>query len=138
MMETNTWENVFHQTDSQLNNLEFYTDEVRFLDKIMGDYFAKMLKQEKLPEIRKAMDDLHEINRKLREIKEELKNHQKEIVLLREKVFDESNQWFLEKNEKMNKDLSAFYLNYRDAKSETYNLVEHVLHQEKMKKLILA
>ena len=138
MLTTITWENAYYLTSSQIKNLEFYALEVSFLNKMMEDYFGKMLKQEKLPEIRRAMNDLHDLNRKRRSISEAVKNHQKDLVLLREKIFDDSNHWFLEQDEKLDQELTDFYSSYQSAKSEIYTLVEHVLHSQKLNKMILS
>ena len=136
VLQTKTWEQVYNECNHQLDNLKFYEVEIRFLNRLMEEYFTKMMQQEKLPEIKIALQDLNNLNKERVEIVELLTKHKKDIQLLEERITEQANNWVMDQEETLHMKFKTFHENYKKTKTEIFYLAEHILRTNKTKNLL--
>lgn len=95
-----------------------------------------MMQQEKLPEIKIALQDLKNLNKERGEIVELLTKHKKDIQLLEERITEQANNWVMDQEETLHMKFKTFHENYKKTKTEIFYLAEHILRTNKTKNLL--
>jgi hypothetical protein len=79
------WQELYQLTELWKNDLEFYRDDLRFLQNIIDRYFIWMIKRENLDEVREIEVTLVEIGKKCDSL---LKRAQKHLTHLADLIDD--------------------------------------------------
>jgi hypothetical protein len=120
------------------SELDFFTEEIRFLDSLIGKHFVFLLKDEGDAAVKEMTTKLKNLDLRREEFSLHLKAHQKSISgeMKEERILHGSH--ITKAHENLEKDFALLFRDYKKAKKEVFKHVEHTLSSEKVKRLLTS
>ncbi|MDX2173623.1 MAG: hypothetical protein SFY56_10900 [Bacteroidota bacterium] len=137
-LHTATWEDIYALSEHWLTDLEFFKDELNFLDILIGKYFLMMLKNESVDKIHNITSKISGLIKEQQVLTEKINKHLKDLSLLMENAFNTSEQWFRNDHVDLEERLTLFTDNFRNIKKEIFMITEYVIENQKLKHLLNA
>ncbi len=137
-LHTASWEEIYALSEHWLTDLEFFKDELNFLDILVGKYFLLMLKKENVDKIHNITSNISGLIKEQQVLNEKINKHLKDLSLLMENAFNTSEQWFRNDHVDLEERLTEFTANFRSIKKEIFNITEHVIANQKLQHLLNA
>jgi hypothetical protein len=130
------WQELYILTEHWKNDLEFYRDDLRFLQNIIDRYFIWMIKRENLDEVREIEVTLVEIGKKCDSLLKRTQKHLTHLGDLIDDPFKYDSHTFRTEHAKLEDDLAHFVHQFRENRKLAFKITEHVLESEKLTRLL--
>ncbi len=130
------WQALYLLTEQWRNDLEFYRDDLRFLQDIIEKYFIWMIKRENLDEVREIEAALVEIGKNCDALLKRTSNHLRHLAELIDDPFKYDSYTFRKEHVMLEDELTHFIQQFRDNRKLTFKITEHVLESEKLTRLL--
>jgi hypothetical protein len=120
------------------SDLDFYADELNFLNVLISKYFISLLGEQDFPSLPKLVARLKETKVVREELTRDAILYMSKIKLLI--VNDPNSEEFNQKKEsiKLKASITLFTRNFMSLKRQIFARIEEVMEHEKMKRLIQA
>jgi hypothetical protein len=92
--------------------------------------------KENIEQTRTMVADVTNLEKDRMKLKEGIDRHLKHITSLVENPFSQNAQVHKDEHVKLESDVALFSKKFRSVKTEVFKLTEHVIHSEKVKKMI--
>lgn len=135
-IHTATWESLYVLGEHWQSDIQFYKDELRFLDDLIGKYFIWMTKDENIASVKKMSIELHELREQINEVDGRLATHMHQLSEMMEDVMSKKGEGFRIEQEKLEDDLEDFAKEFRTLKKAIFTITEHVIESEKFQHLL--
>ncbi len=114
-----------------ISEVEFYKDDIRFIDVLIGKFLKDMLKHENLDELRESMMRLQTLKTQCNSLLKDLKQQRQNM----DKISDMENKMHISKFEnaqnKLIENVEAFRLDFQNGKQEIYRFADDYLEIKK-------
>lgn len=137
-LKTASWDQLYVLTEHWKSNLDFYTDELRFLNKLVSKYFIWMTKEDNISNVQKMVVELKSLQKELEEVKTTVKKHMEHIGLFMENPFSHDEQKFRDEHVLLEDTIAEFVNSFKKAKREVFQITEHVIESEKLQHLLAS
>ncbi|HUH46612.1 MAG TPA: hypothetical protein VLZ54_05615 [Arenibacter sp.] len=128
------WQGLYVLTGHWKSDLEFYRDDLKFLQQLIDKYFIWMVRKESLDEVREIESDLVEIARKCDQLIKRTIKHLTHLADLVEAPVD--SPIFRAEHAGLEEDIAIFVKAFRTNRKEVFAITEHVMDTEKLSRLI--
>jgi len=135
-MHTASWQQLYVLAEYWLSDLEFYTDEIRFLKDLINKYFIWLVEGENINEMRKLVNHLIKVEKTQIEIAEITANHLSHLVKLSENAFVYDQQKFREEHAQLEDKFAAFINDFKALKKDIFKTTGKVIVAEKLQRLL--
>jgi len=121
-------------TEHWISDLDFYDDELNFLDGLIDKYIGLMMHEEHRERIRKMTVSFAEIQKHHRAMFEKAPEHLKHLSAILMNPFSHEEHMVIDEHHQLEEYMTAFVKSFRAVKREIFNITKHVLREEKLKK----
>lgn len=132
------WQGIYILTEHWKNDLEFYRDDLRFLQHLIDKYFIWMTQKENLDEVRDIETDLIEIDRKCYQLLKKTNKHLTNLADLIDAPFKYDSHVFRTEHEELEDSIIDFVKSFRSNRKEMFAITEHVMDSEKLNRMLKA
>ena len=121
-------DDLHHDTMDWLNELEFCTTELSFLNKLLDKYFLRIKGSQQITDLSKLDTKVNAFrNKTLNVLYQEINSHEKHLAELEERRFIQDEQSIREEHKKFGSDVKAFMADVKKIKKEIFDFVEKEL-----------
>ena len=135
-MHTASIESLYALTEHWESDMQFYTDEIAFLQGLFDKYFVLMSREDKIDLVQAEANELLKLNDTCDELKKRMKKHQLHLEELEENAFSHDEQSFRDEHGKLEDDFSAFVKRFREVKKNVFTISEEAMEVSKESHLI--
>jgi len=132
------WQKLYLLTEHWKSDLEFYRDDLRFLQHLIDKYFIWMTKKENLEEVREIETDLVETDRNCDRLLKKTNKHLTHLADLIDDSFKYDSHVFRTEHEGLEEDIADFVKSFRANRKGVFAITEHVMDSEKLNSLLKA
>ncbi|TFG78703.1 MAG: hypothetical protein E4H26_01790 [Flavobacteriales bacterium] len=130
------WQQLYLLTENWKSDLEFYRDDLRFLQNMIDKYFKHMVKKESLDEVRDIEMLMVESGRDCDRLLKRTNTHLSHLGDLIDDLFKYDSHVFRKEHEKLEDDIADFVKEVRKNRIDVFTITEHVLETEKLGQLL--
>ena len=135
-MHTASWEQLYAITEHWQSDLEFYGDEIRFMQDLISKYFMLLVKEESSEHLQNLVSRMLAIDKQHGALKDRTAGHMGHIVDLIQNSFAHDEQRFRDEHGGLEDEFVKFVNDFKALKKEVFKVTEHILQTEKMKHLL--
>ncbi len=124
------WQELYILTRHWKSDLEFYVEDLQFLQRLIGKYSIWIEKAQNSIAVSKLSSDLHQLSDDGRNLLAKLQHHLEQLsgLMNGEKGVDPEN--FIKDHEGIEDQISQFVKGFRCNRKEVYRLTEEVMDSE--------
>ena len=137
-LHTADWQDLYILTEHWQSDLNFYADELHFLEELISKYFLLMTKKESLSAVQEIVVKINKLTKSNKDLSERIKHHLTNLGLLKEFTFSQNEANFRSGHEVLEDDIVAYIIDFRAVKKEVFTIAKEVLKSEKNKHLLTA
>ncbi|MBD3638815.1 MAG: hypothetical protein HUJ25_15790 [Crocinitomicaceae bacterium] len=134
MLQADT-EALYVLTEHWNTDIDFYKDELKFLEDVIEEHFLWIIQSGKMPLVQVLKEQIGEAKTEVRKLDEQIKKHLMHLEELMENAFTHDEQKFREEHEKLEEKFGAFVKFFRELKTNLYSTVKDGIDKEKRKYL---
>ncbi|MEG9328331.1 hypothetical protein V6B16_10340 [Salinimicrobium catena] len=124
------WQELYILTRHWKSDLEFYIEDLQFLQRLIGKYSIWIEKAQNSVAVSKLLSDLHQLSDDGRKILDKLQDHLEQLsgLMNNDKGIDPEN--FIKTHEIIEDEISQFVKSFRNNRKEVYRLTEEIMDSE--------
>ena len=126
------WEELFILSRHLKRDVEFYVEDLNFLNRLINKYAIWVNEDENLQEVKQVQFDLHKLIKKGGSLVERLQGHMHKLTDTMMKKGTTDPDDLRKRHESMEKEISQFVNNFRRIKKEVFRISEKVIGAEKL------
>ncbi|MGB7842947.1 MAG: hypothetical protein WBL21_09165 [Salinimicrobium sp.] len=126
------WEGLFILSRHLKRDVEFYVEDLNFLNRLINKYAIWVNEDENLQEVKLVQFDLHKLIKKGGSLVERLQGHMHKLTDTMMKKGTTDPDDLRKRHESMEKEISQFVNNFRRIKKEVFRISEKVIGAEKL------
>lgn len=130
------WDELHSLTMHWKSDMEFYRDELSFLNNLVGKYFIWMVSDENLNKVQALTNKLLETDGKLQVITSKIGDHLHHLKSLVNNTSSGDEKKFRDEHAKLEDDLLVFVKSLKKLKKDIFSITEHVMESEKLRHLL--
>lgn len=130
------WEELYVLTEYWKNDMEYYTDELRFLRNLVGKYLIWLLKDENIDKARSIYNRIKETEDEKEQIHEKIKKHLHHLTELIQDPEMKDEERFRNDHIELEEKVAALAKKFRTIKQEVFSITEHIMESEKLQHLL--
>lgn len=131
---TAEYQQLYILTEHWYSDLQFYKEELIFLNHLIDKYFIWLVHKEHLDEMRILVSSLTETSKNCDELLEKTAKHLSHLAELIDDPFKYDSHKFRSEHEELENKITSFVKQFRKTKKETFTVSEQVIEKE-VKKL---
>ncbi len=135
-LHTASWEELYILTKHWLSDMNFFKDEMQFLNNLIGRYFIWMAEKDNFHEAQVITAKIIELDKTEEALSAAIKKHKADLALLMEKAFTNENESFRREHVKLEDDLAKFTDTFRKVKKEVFDFSEKAIENDKLHHLL--
>lgn len=137
-LHTADWKDLFVLTEHWRSDMDFFRDELRFIENLLAKYFIQLLNKRSLVKLQNLDVAISKLSKDRRAISSRIKKHLTDLGLLMETTFNLKEQQFRDEHAVLEEDIAAFAKNFRKLKKAVFEVSELAMKGEKKQKLLTA
>ncbi len=130
------WQGLYVLTEHWKSDLEFFGEDLRFLQHLIDKYFIWMTRKENIDEVRDIESDLVETDRECNRLMKRIKKHLTHLADLIEDPFKYDSQVFRGEHEKLEDDIAIFVKSFRANRKEVFTITEHLMESKVLSRIL--
>ena len=130
------WQQLYTLTEHWQSDLQFYKDDLRFLDHLIDKYFIFLTQKDNLDEMRELTKRLTNESKECDSLIEKTTTHLSHLGQLIDDPYKYDSHQFREEHEKLEDAIATFIKKFRKNKKETFAITEKVIGKEIKKRLM--
>ncbi|ETN94920.1 hypothetical protein [Zhouia amylolytica] len=130
------WEELFVLTEHWQSDLEFYQDDLKFLNHLIDKYFIWLTDKKHIDKVRDLEVNLLEITKKCESLLGQTSKHLTHIEEIMSDPFTYDAQKFREEHQLLEDAISDFIKQFRKSRKAAFAITEYVIDSEKLSYLL--
>ncbi|NAS11910.1 hypothetical protein [Poritiphilus flavus] len=118
------------------SDLDFYTDDLRFLHHLIDKYFIWITKRENLDMVKELRIQIAQLKEKCNELLEAVKSEMHHIASMMETPEDKKPELSREECEELEKEFTGFVKSFRANRKEVFKITEYIMDSEELPSLL--
>ncbi len=114
-----------------ISEVEFYKDDIKFIEMLINRFLEDMLKHENLDELRESMMRLHTLKTKCNTLLKGLKHHRQNLNKISNVENEKNISKFENLQNNLTEDVTGFRLEFQNVKQEIYRFADDYLEIKK-------
>ncbi|MCR9228131.1 MAG: hypothetical protein NXH90_11990 [Flavobacteriaceae bacterium] len=130
-------EELHEESKKWSSELKFARDEQKFLDQMVKDYTLDIIDSDMFKTIRPVVESLNISEKDLVKLFKKVQLHENQLQVMVDQVDQEKMEAaYLETHNDLAKDVTDYFIGYRDAKNRIFDIVSKVIKRKKQKRLL--
>lgn len=125
------WEELYALTQHWRSDLEFYSEDIDFLNRLVDKYFIWINDERNIASVREIQDNLRRIRIKCRDLLDKTQKHLNQIGSLIEEESADSRIFRLE-HEHLEGEIADFVKAFRENRREVFKITEYIVENEQL------
>ena len=135
-IEEASWEELYHLTQRWQYEMEFYSDEMRFLYKLINQFFSQLLEHENIRSLQLMIKKIAETEIIVEDIQKSITDHLSQFKNLIHNTSVEREDALRADHSELENKVTELENRFKNMKREVFELTEEVMRSEKMKHLL--
>ena len=135
-MYTASWGELYVLTEHWQSDLEFYGDEIKFLQNLMSKYFLQLVQEENAEHLQDLVGRLLGIDKSHVSLKDKTIQHLSHLVEVVKDSNSSQGQQFRDEHADLEDGFTIFVNDFKTLKKDVFKVTEHILHTEKFRHLL--
>jgi DNA repair ATPase RecN len=114
-----------------ISEVEFYKDDIKFIEMLINRFLEDMLKHENLDELRESMMRLHALKTKCNTLLKGLKHHRQNLNKISNMENEKNISKFENSLNNLTEDVTGFRQKFQNVKQEIYRFADDYLEIKK-------
>lgn len=127
----NSWARLFVLAEHWQSDMQFFSDELRFLRSLVDKYFLWLIDKNHIEATKKMAAKLEKIEKSRGRLDLSVRNHLKHLTNLIENPFAHDAQSCKDEHAKLEDWFADFSKDFREVKKEIFRLTEQVMESKK-------
>lgn len=130
------WQELHVLTAHWQSDMNFFEDELRFIDILFEKYFTAMIDKDNIEKTKAVASNLADVKSKRDTLAQRIVKHLHHIEELMINPFAQDASAFRSEHAALEDDLASFAKSFREVKQQVFQLTERIARTEKSKHLI--
>ena len=130
------WYEAYILVNHWKSDLGFYREDITFLQQLIEKYLIWITKKENLERVADIRKKGHELAVAAEKLHKKISDHLALIVDVLEERKYVSSEEFLDRHGEMEKDLTAFVMDFRNKRKEVFKVTEYVIDSEELQNVL--
>ena len=135
-MHTASWEQLHVITEHWQSDLEFYGDEIKFMQNLISKYFMLLVKEESSEHLQHLVSRMLIIDKNHGSLKDQASKHLSHIAEAVKNSFSQDGQEFRSEHADLEDEFTNFVKDFKALKKDVFTVTEHILQTEKFRHLL--
>ncbi len=132
-----SWSELYTLAKHWQSDMDFYRDEIRFLYRLTDKYFIWLIRDENLGHVQASTSQLSEAEAQQKELIQKINQHLGHLARLMESTLShDEQQQFRGEHARLENLITDFAQSFKELKKEVFAITEHVIEEEKLKRLL--
>jgi hypothetical protein len=131
-IQTANWQELFTLTEHWKSDLLFYKDDLRFLHKLIDNYFMYISKKENIDLVLDIEVNLLKVDRQCASLLKKTNEHLHHISELIDNPFANHSAQFRTEHEILEDAFSQFVKDFRKNRKDVFGITEHIMDGEEL------
>ena len=127
-----TWQELYTLTKHWKSDIQFYKEDIKFLQRLIHKYFIWVTKKENIEKVTKIESSLHRLTNKCDNLIKSIDKHLEQLSNLINDPFKYDSQRLKIEHPKLENDIAEFIKVFREHKKETFTITEYIVDDEKL------
>ena len=128
---------LHEETRQWCSEMKFARDEQKFLNSMIKDYTLDIIDSDMFKTIQPIVDALNICERDLVELFKKVQLHENQLQIMVDGVNQEKMEAaYLDTHNDLAKEVSDYFVRYRDAKNKIFDIVSQVMKRRRQKRLL--
>ena len=127
-----TWQELYVLTKHWKSDIQFYKDDLKFLQRLINKYFIWVTKKENVAKVTKIENSLHKLTERCDGLIKSIDKHLEHLSNLINDPFKYDSQKFKVEHANLENEISEFIKIFREDKKETFAITEYIVDDEKL------
>lgn len=123
---------IYSLTSYWKSNMEFYSEELKFLKNLLSKYYIWLSKVDNLSTVKKVLKKITEIKNKQDELSDKTEKHLYKVDQLMKNAFNHDEEAFRISQGMLEEELLQFTEKYRSLKREVFSITENMIENDKL------
>ncbi len=130
-------EELHEESKKWMSELQFAQDEQLFLNHMVKDYTLDIIDTEMFNTVQPVVEGLNRLENHLQELMDSVQVHENQLsTLIEEKITDKLESSYLESHNDLAMLLDDYFVQYKDYKTQMFEIVSQVMKHKKQKRLL--
>ncbi|MEM7380836.1 MAG: hypothetical protein AAF361_06510 [Bacteroidota bacterium] len=130
------WSEGYVLLDHWKSDLDFYTDDLRFLHHLIDKYFIWITKRENLDMVRELRLQIAQLKEKCNELTEAVSSQMHHIASFMESPEDRKSELSRKECEELEAEFTGFVKSFRVNRKEVFKITEYIMDSEELPSLL--
>ncbi len=130
------WYEVYILVNHWKSDLEFYREDIQFLQQLIQKYLIWITNKEYLERVTEIRKKGHDLDQKCRDLQESVKSHLGQIVDAIQGKRTVSGEEFRTRHGQMESEYAAFVREFRQIRKEVFKVTEYVIDSEELQHIL--
>ncbi|MBT8280140.1 MAG: hypothetical protein KJO16_01080 [Muriicola sp.] len=130
------WQELYVLVNHWKSDLEFYKDDIRFLQQLIEKYIIWITKKENMDRVAGIRKKEHDLALSCDKLHNKTKDHLGSIADFIDGKATISEDEFLTMHGKLEKSLSEFVKDFRESRKEVFKVTEYVMDSEELQNIL--
>lgn len=130
-LQNANWEQLYALTRHWISDLQFFKDDLNFLNKLIDKYLIWITKDENMKAVSLILADLRKTRNTCADLIQKTEKHLQQLANMAEEE-NEASRIFRLEHIHLENEISAFVKDFRNNRKETFKITEHILNTEEL------
>lgn len=131
-LEDGPWDELYALTKRWSTDIEFYRDDLWFLNQLIAKYMIWIIKSENLDLVNQMQRGLFELNKKSKDLLEKLSKHSIRLGQLAKTPNSRDAGVIKLEHEHLEEEIADFVKSFRKNRKEVFKLTSYIIHSEEL------
>jgi hypothetical protein len=131
-LQTANWQELFVLTENWQSEMDFFSDEIKFLKNLISKYFIWITEDSNLSRVQDILPQINRLEQISQNLGASIKNHLSHLESLIENSFTQDEAAFRSEHIQLEEELVQFNKEFRTLKKVVFTITEQVLESEKL------
>ena len=127
-----TWKELYMLTKHWKSDIQFYKNDIKFLQRLINKYFIWVTKKENIETVTKIESSLHKLTKNCDSLIKSIDKHLEHLSNLINDPFKYNSQTIKAEHPKLENDIAEFIKIFREHKKDTFAITEYIVDDEKL------
>lgn len=132
------WYEVYILANHWKSDLDFYREDIRFLQQLIQKYLIWITKKENMDRVAGIRKKGHELSQRAEQLQEEVKGHLSTAVDAIEGKKPVSIEDFITRHGKLEQEFADFVADFRAKRKEVFKVTEYIIDSEELQHILTS
>ncbi|WP_297761327.1 hypothetical protein [uncultured Muriicola sp.] len=130
------WEELYFLAKHWKSDLEFYKDDLRFLNNLIKKYLIWITKKENLESVADIRKKEHELTLTCNELHQKVSSHLQMASKIEKGGNDTAKKDFFSTHGELENEIAVFVKTFRESRKEVFKVTEYVMDSEELRNIL--